>query len=155
MGADVSVPESGGPREDLSQEASHLAAGIRKAMRPHGGKRDSFLHNGTTMAAMAATTAATVIPEDHALWVRISAGVATFLIAVARALDFGARWRWHLTMRARYAVLLDRVEKVSLLPPGARADALARIYDDLAEVRSLEQGIPGSGSAPGPQQPGG
>ncbi|MFF4629676.1 hypothetical protein [Streptomyces griseorubiginosus] len=103
---------------------------------------------------MAATTAATVIPADHAIWARIAAGVATLLIAVARALDFGARWRWHLNMRARYAILLDRVDKVALLPVNARSDALGQIYDELSKVRSLERGIPGSGTASTVQQAG-
>lgn len=132
---------------DLSEQASRLSISIKEAMRPHGGKRDSLLHNGSTMAAMAATTAATIIPANYAIWARIAAGIATFLIAVARALDFGARWRWHLNMRSRYAVLLDRVDQVALLPADTRADALSKIYDDLFKVRSLERGIPGSGTA--------
>lgn len=142
-------PGSPGPQNGIEQQTSRLADRIRRAMAPHGGKRDSFLHNGSTMAAMAATTAATVIPADHAIWARCAAGTATFLIAVARALDFGARWRWHLNMRARYAILLDRVDRVALLPVEGRSAALVQIYDDLSKVRSSERGIPGSGTASG------
>ncbi|WP_433893208.1 hypothetical protein [Streptomyces sp. CA-111067] len=131
---------------DLGEQSARLTATIRAAMRPHGGKRDSLLHNGSTMAAMAATTAATVIPDGHALWARVAAGIATFLIAVARALDFGARWRWHLNMRSRYAILLDRVDQAQLLPPGVRQEALSRIYDELSKVRGLERGMPGVGA---------
>jgi hypothetical protein len=140
--------------DELAEQAARLTESIKSAMRPHGGKRDSLLHNGSTMAAMAATTAATIIPEGFSLWGRIAAGAATFLIAVARALDFGARWRWHLNMRSRYAVLLDRVDQVALLPVDQRADALSRVYEDLFKVRALERGIPGSGTAVGAPQNG-
>ncbi|WP_405809831.1 hypothetical protein OG729_34375 [Streptomyces sp. NBC_00210] len=95
---------------------------------------------------MAATTVATVLPVGYTTWARIAAGIATFLIAVARALDFGARWRWHLNMRSRYSVLLDRVDQTQLLPVEGRAEALSKIYEDLSKVRTLERGIPGGGS---------
>jgi hypothetical protein len=131
---------------DLTEETARLRAAIAQAMRPHGGKRDSLLHNGSTMAAMAATTVATVLPVDYSTWARVAAGAATFLIAVARALDFGARWRWHLNMRSRYAVLLDRVDQTALLPAADRAEALHGVYQDLFKVRSLERGIPGVGA---------
>lgn len=140
--------------DEWGERAARLTASIKSAMRPHGGKRDSLLHNGSTMGAMAATTAATIIPADYSLWARIAAGVATFIIAVARALDFGARWRWHLNMRSRYAVLLDRVDQVALLPTDQRSDALSKVYDDLFKVRALERGIPGSGTVVGAPQNG-
>ncbi|WP_033313328.1 hypothetical protein RFN58_29555 [Streptomyces iakyrus] len=148
------MPDASEPAaQDLSEQRARLTTSIKLAMRPHGGKRDSLLHNGSTMAAMAATTVATVLPVDYSTWARVAAGVATFLIAVARALDFGARWRWHLNMRSRYAVLLDRVDQAALLPAGEQAGALHRIYEDLFKVRSLERGIPGvsafSNSLPG------
>lgn len=136
----------GSPESGLTEEAARLADAIKLAMRPHGGKRDSLLHNGSTMAAMAATTAATVLPAGYSTWARVAAGLATFLIAIARALDFGARWRWHLSMRSRYEILLDRVSQARLIPVEGRAAALNQVYEELFEVRALEQGIPGVGA---------
>ncbi|MEU8604727.1 hypothetical protein [Streptomyces parvulus] len=150
----MSLPDHTGAPDELADHTARLTTSIQRAIRPHGGLRDSLLHNGITMISMAATTAATIIPGDQSIWARISAGIATLLIAVARALDFGARWRWHLNMRSRYEVLLDRVDKVSLLPVDERRAALVQVYDDLAKVRSLERGIPGSGTASSISQPG-
>ena len=141
--------------ENVDVVMDSLRKRVQAAARPHGGKRDLLLHNGSTMAAMAATTTATVLPVAYSTWARAAAGVATFMIAVGRALDFGSRWRWHLNMRARYAVLLDRIDQVGLLPYEERAKALSAIYDDLAKVRALERTIPGSGNASGPAAPGG
>ncbi|MEU9455840.1 hypothetical protein [Streptomyces sp. NPDC048277] len=78
--------------------------------------------------------------------------MATFLIALLRALDFGSRWRWHLSMRARYTSLVDRVDRVAVLPPDQRSEALAQLYDELARIRAQERAIPGSAggvAAPG------
>jgi hypothetical protein len=93
---------------------------------------------------------ATILPVDYSNWARAAAGVATFLIAVSRALDFGSRWRWHLDMKARYFALLDKIEQVSLLPADQQQAALIGIYEALAEARSLERTIPGSGTPANP-----
>ncbi|MCI3934525.1 hypothetical protein [Streptomyces sp. AN091965] len=140
MGA---VDESG-----TAQAADDLRATLREAARPHarGARVDSAWHNGGTGLALAATTAATVLPVGYSTWARVAAGVATFLIALLRALDFGSRWRWHLNMRARYTSLVDRVDRVAVLPPDQRAEALRQLYDDLSKIRAQERAIPGSAS---------
>ncbi|GAA3872479.1 hypothetical protein GCM10023084_26800 [Streptomyces lacrimifluminis] len=102
---------------DLDQSAETLPETLRKAAKPH--KRGAFIdatwHNGGTGLALAATTAA-ILPTSYSTWARIAAGSATFLIALLRALDFASRWRWHLNMRARYTSLVDRVDRVAVLP---------------------------------------
>ncbi|MEV7393400.1 hypothetical protein [Streptomyces sp. NPDC091215] len=132
----------------LAQAAGNLRATVQRAARPHAraARIDSTWHNAGTGLALAATTAATILPSNFALWARVASGVATFLIALLRALDFGSRWRWHLNMRSRYASLVDRVDRVAVLPPDQRAEALAQLYDELARIRAQERAIPGSAS---------
>lgn len=138
----------------LVQAASTLRATLQKAVRPHAraARIDSAWHNAGTDLALAATTAATLLPSNFAMWARVASGLATFLIALVRALDFGSRWRWHLNIRARCTSLVDRVDRVAVLPPDQRSEALAQLYDELARIRAQERTIPGSASgaaAPG------
>lgn len=132
-------------RAELDRVAGAIRDTLERAIKSHRGWGDSVWHNGGTGVALAATTIATVLPVNYSTWARGAAGVATFIIAISRALDFGSRWRWHLDMRARYYVLLDRVNQVAVMPPDDRARVLAAIYGDLARVRAQELAIPGSG----------
>lgn len=118
---------------------------LERAVRQHSPRTDSFLHNGGTAVALAATGAATVLPVEYTTWARIAAALATFVIALARALDFGARWRWHLGMQNAYQSLLDRLDVLPSLPSGERQRSLQVICDGLEVLRSRENGIPGSG----------
>lgn len=130
---------------ELDRVEGSIRATLERAIKSHRGWGDSVWHNGGTIVAIAATTVATVLPANYSIWARTAAGVATFFIAVSRALDFGTRWRWHLDMRARYSILLDRLDQVAVIPLAERAAILAKIYDDLARVRTQELAIPGAG----------
>lgn len=133
--------------EGFKSAVTSLRVRIESAAKPHRRDiwRNSKAHNGGTGLAIAATTAATVMPDDLASWARIASGVGTFLIAMSRALDFGTRWRWSVNMNARYMVLLDQLDRVTVLPEADRAGALAAVYDSLAEIRASEDSIPGAG----------
>jgi hypothetical protein len=124
---------------------SHLHGILSEGMQSHKPKRDSFFHNGGTILALLATGAATLIPTSHAVWAKIAAAIATFVIALARALDFGGRWRWHIEMRNAYQALIDRADELTALPDAERLDATKKIYDKLEKLRQQENGIPGAG----------
>lgn len=134
---------------NVEASIENLRRTIEKAARSHhrDARADSVWHNGGTGIAIAATTAATVLPATYSSWGRAAAGLATFLIAINRALDFGTRWRWHRTMRSRYQVLLDQTEQVLTRPTNEQGPALTHIYDELAKVRAQERTIPGTGTA--------
>jgi hypothetical protein len=127
-------------------ELGKLRDQLAAAMKAHSPRTDSFFHNGGTALALATTTAATIIPSDAWLWPKIAAGAATFIVALARALDFGSRWRFHIDMRANYAALLDRVDEVSVLPASEQLAATKRIYDNLEKLRLREGAMPGAGT---------
>jgi hypothetical protein len=129
----------------VADSVEYLRSELEVGVKEHGPRSDSFFHNGGTTLALAATTAATIIPASSSTWARIAAGVATFVIALSRALDFGGRWRWHIAMRAKYTALLHRVEEVAVLPAGEQLGAVKLIFDQLVALRSLEEGIPGAG----------
>lgn len=118
---------------------------LLKGVKNHSTRTDSFLHNGGTAVALAATATATVLPVQYSIWARVASAVATFVIAVARALDFGARWRWHLAMQNKYQTLLDCLDLAAALPETERAKSLQDIYQRLSALRARENTIPGSG----------
>lgn len=123
----------------------HLHDILSEGKSKHSPTGDSFYHNGGTVLALAATGAATIIPTSHAVWAKVAAAIATFIIALARALDFGGRWRWHIEMRNSYQALIDRTDELNVLPDADRLAAIKNIYDRLEKLRVRENGIPGAG----------
>jgi hypothetical protein len=143
-------------RPSVTECSAYLRKELKADVADHKRKSaaDSVYHNLGTAIALAATTTATVLPASLSTWARIASGLATFLIALARALDFGARWRWHLRMKAKYTGMLYRVEKVQLLPSDEQSSALQLIFDELVALHKDEAGIPGSSElSPGAAQP--
>jgi hypothetical protein len=129
-----------------------LRGEIQRNVGRHSARSDSIYHNGGTVLALAATAAATIIPSEHFIWAKVCAAVATFIIAVTRALDFGGRWRFHIEMQASYVALLDRLDEIDFLPESERLAAIKRIFDTLERLRAREGGIPGAGAPTvGPQ----
>lgn len=93
----------------LEDAITSLGEELTRCVKEHSPFGDSLFHNGGTVIALAATGTATLLPSSMSTWARIAAAVATFVIALSRALDFGGRWRWHIQMRNAYMALLDRV----------------------------------------------
>lgn len=129
------------PEEAIQQ----LRATLTKGIEAHSPRGDSIYLNGGTVLALAATGTATLLPMSLSFWARLSSAVATFVIALSRALDFGGRWRFHTEMRNQYMALRDRVDGLDVLPAAARSAAAAKIFEDLAALRTKENTRPGSG----------
>jgi hypothetical protein len=124
-----------------------LRAELAENVKQHSPRGDSFYHNGGTVLALAATATATLLPMSLSIWARVASAIATFVIALSRALDFGGRWRWHLQMSNSYKALIDRVDELNVLPEADRPAAVKKIFDDLVDLRSKENSIPGAGAA--------
>jgi hypothetical protein len=125
-----------------------LISSIEEARQRHerDEKVDSIIHNFGTGLALASTTTATILPSELSIWTRAIAGFATFLIAFLGRLDFGARWRWQLEMKAEYQKILDYIRPAASLPPEERAPHVKAAIQMLVTVRSKEKTIPGSGA---------
>lgn len=124
-----------------------LRAELDKDVKAHSPTGDSIYHNGGTVVALAATATATLLPMSLSIWAKVASAIATFVIALSRALDFGGRWRWHIQMRNAYRALIDRVDELDVLPAAGRPAAAKKIFDDLVDLRAKENSIPGAGAA--------
>jgi hypothetical protein len=124
-----------------------LRTELAENVKQHSPRADSLYHNGGTVLALAATATATLLPMSLSIWARVASAIATFVIALSRALDFGGRWRWHLQMSNSYRALIDRVDELEVLPTADRPTAAKKIFDDLVDLRSKENSIPGAGAA--------
>ena len=133
--------------ETIADRVEYLKDELTQAIKEHSPVADSWLHNGGTAVALAATTAATIIPTSSPTLAKVTAGIATFVIAISRALDFGGRWRWHIAMRARYAALLNRVEEMVVLPADEQLAAVKDVFNQLVALRGEEDRIPGAGDS--------
>lgn len=125
----------------------NLRSNLEDCVKRHSPRQDSIYHNGGTAVALAATGTATLLPMSLSFWARVASAIATFVIALSRALDFGGRWRWHVQMRNAYQALIDRVDELDVLPEAERTAAQKKIFEDLVALRSKENTIPGA-SAP-------
>lgn len=128
----------------------NLRSDIDKGIKSHATKADSFYHNGGTVLALAATGVATLLPSSLSLWAKVASAIATFVIALSRALDFGGRWRWHLQMRNAYTALIDQVNELDVLREEDRPAAAKKIFEGLASLRAKENTIPGASAATEP-----
>jgi hypothetical protein len=135
---------SGGVIVD-SDAVDEVRALLQDGWAKHSPKLDAIRYNYGTLIALAATSAATIIPWS--IWAKVAAAVATFIIALSRAMDFGGRWRWHWEMRMSYQALLDRTTEIGALPDAEKLDMLKKIYDGLADLRKREGNIPGTSGA--------
>lgn len=147
-------PEPPTPPQDSSENDrasyEYLAEELRKAVHIHQPLVDAWFYNGLTAAALVASAAATVIPAEYDLLGKVSAAVATLLIALLRAFDFGARWRWRKSMRYAYVALRDELEEAWCNPSkDGRSDDIRKVYGKLRHLRGQEDRIPGSGYTPG------
>jgi hypothetical protein len=95
-----------------------------------------------------ATGFATVVPNtsNWPLAARVATVIATLVIAMLRSLDFGARWRWQLHMRAAYLQLLDQLAVATTLTTQDRRAEVQKVAAALTELRGRESAIPGTGA---------
>lgn len=123
----------------------NLILELKSAVNKHGRDSvgDSIQYNGATVLALAATTAATILPEGYSTLTRILTGLATFLIAIIRALNFGMRWRFHKEMKSKYQNLLDAATLVPSFPEDKQLKAVQAIHSRLSALRVLEGAMPG------------
>jgi hypothetical protein len=71
-----------------------------------------------------------LLPTSLSFWAKVASAIATFVIALSRALDFGGRWRWHIQMRNACRALEDRVNALDVLPDADRPTAAKKVFDD-------------------------
>jgi hypothetical protein len=114
---------------------------------------DSLWYNGGTVVILLCTGAASFMPTVLPCKVSLAqtlAAIGAFLVALERALSFGARWRFHKEMDGAYNALLDMLTFYQAtdqsLSPAERHKYLQDFTRELYVVRRREAGIPGSGT---------
>lgn len=136
------------PVEGLPAAAMPLYYELRRLVRCHRGRADSFYYNGFTAIALLATGAAAVLASAHPFVAASLSAIAAFIIALSRALNFGGRWRWHLQRQNCYNRLIYRLNQAALFESATQRATVRHIYELLIAETALEAGIPGSGEPP-------
>jgi hypothetical protein len=132
-----------------------ITARVKHDVRRHSPRGDSLYYNGGTVLVLLLTSAATFLGAQslgvYDFVVPLLSGTAAFLVGLERALDFGARWRYHANMRAGYEAILDQIEFLTavdpVLTPEDRLAGCRQIRDALSVLRRQEAGLPGIGGA--------
>ena len=141
---------------ETNQSFLELKAHITDAINEHkkDQKGDGIWFNFGTGFVLLATTASTLIPLNSGevlLWsAKILTGLATFLVALERSLNFGARWRYHIDMRNAYQSILDEMNfsKIMYTDKEKLAETLANIRAELRVLRKRGGELPGGKTPP-------
>ena len=137
---------------DLSSSAiGSLRKRLQTAVAQHDGWADPIMFNGGTIVVLVLTGLATllpsVLPKEAFPWAApLCAALAGLLVAMERALGFGARWRYHREMRSSYESIVDMLEFYPILPLSERPKYARDIFVSLYAVRSRESAIPNAGT---------
>jgi hypothetical protein len=131
---------------------SALDTWIDQQIKAHKNARDldSVLYNGGTVLTLLATTTVALLPDESTIPVggvqisvpKLLTVLATFLVAIERALAFGARWRFHLRMWSGYSTVKAMIAFQRILPSAGDLEDIRRRLSDLA---AQEDGVPGNG----------
>jgi hypothetical protein len=105
---------------------------------------DALLYNGGTGLALALTSAATVVAPT--IWARSLSAVATGVIAISRALDFGGRWRWHCQRELACQALLVKLRHLHERDGKTVSQQLDDIEAELLKLLESGATLPGVGS---------
>ena len=108
---------------------------------------DGFLYNTFVIAAILCSTVASLFIDKFALAAKILTLSAAALVAIDRALNWGARWIYHRNMRHEYLLILARINLIenseSHLSEEEKKKYFLLIFDDLFTLRRKESLIPG------------
>ena len=107
---------------------------------------DGVIYNSTTILAIVMTSLAALLPID-VFYLKIISGIAAMLIAVDRALNWGARWIYHRQMRHEYLIILAKISFYENMPKNFTEDEIKtyfmEIYTELYNTRRKEVSMPG------------
>lgn len=128
---------------------------LQISVKQHDVWADPIMFNGGTILVLALTSMATllpsIVPRDAFAWAApVCAGVAGLVVAMERALGFGARWRYHREMKSAYESIIDMLEFLPVVPAAERAKYIRDIFAALYAVRSRESAIPNAGTHSAP-----
>ncbi|RDI63475.1 hypothetical protein [Nocardia pseudobrasiliensis] len=119
----------------MAGDIDAIKAAIQEFKGAHNAKLDSFLFNGGTLIALAASIAAAAPwPGDISWAPRVLAGITAFVIGAERTLNFGERWRFHLRMSGAAEALRVRLDHVVLLEEAEAAKEVSVIVRELGEL---------------------
>lgn len=148
----IPSPALPGSLTDLSEDFLNiLKTRLTTARDKHKnhGSGDAWRFNGGTIIALLCTTGATLVATftGAPTWLApVVTAVATVLIAIERALGWGARWRYHSELENAYECLIDMIDFYPFVPPSDRGKYAQDIIAALYAVRSRESAIPNAGS---------
>lgn len=136
-------------QKSMDQESmDQLKANIAEEVAEHKNaqKGDGLRFNYGIAFVLFATAMSTLIPTEPTwlLWIaKVLTGFAVFWVALERALNFGARWRFHIEMKSAYQNVLDELNFLPFLDEKQRDETRQDIRAELRLLRKRTSQIPG------------
>ncbi|MET0552934.1 MAG: hypothetical protein ABW221_07850 [Vicinamibacteria bacterium] len=131
-------------------ERERIRARLVAAIGEHDVPIDPWMFNGGTVVVLILSAAAAFLPslggQAPVFAAPLCSAFAGLVVAMERALGFGARWRFHREMRSAYENVLDMLDFLPVVPrperPKYTRDMLAALYS----ARAREAAIPNAGN---------
>ncbi len=112
-------------------------------------KWDGRLYNGGTVVILLCSVLAAALPtatQGLGLWLpKILLAVATFGIALERSKSYGLRWQFHIGKKNQWGSIVDRIDVFQAWSDSEKEVQLKTLITDVANLRSTEGAIPGTG----------
>jgi hypothetical protein len=136
----------------MPTELGPIKQRLLEAIKDHNTATDSWCFNGGTVLTLLLTTVASLLSSgtlgNHASIGAVLSAAAGVLVAMERALSFGARWRFHAEMKNGYRSIIDMIDFAPLLPEGdEKKKYITDIWTKLYALRSREALLPGTGTS--------
>jgi hypothetical protein len=135
--------------KEITYNFLELRKEISESVKEHNkyGGWDGLIYNSTTVLAIVMTSLAALLPNLGVFYLKIISGIAAMLIAIDRALNWGARWIYHRQMRHEYLVILAKISFYENMPENFTDEEkkahFMEIYTELYNTRRKEVSMPG------------
>lgn len=133
----------------MSYNFADLRQQINTSVTEHNRNQslDGFLYNFFVILAIVLSALASLLVDSYPIGAKILSLSAAVVVAIDRALNWGARWIYHRQMRHEYLLILARIDLVENsnddLTDDERKKYFMLIFDDLFALRKKESLIPG------------
>lgn len=128
---------------------SELRKQIEVSVSEHNSNQtlDGLLYNSSVIIAILCSSIASLLVESFPIWAKVLSLATAAIVAIDRALNWGARWIYHRQMRHEYLLILARIDLVenanAQFSDEERKKYFMLIFDDLFVLRKKESLIPG------------
>ena len=141
----------------MSYNFADLRKQVNDSVSEHNSNQslDGFLYNSSVILAIFFSSISSLLVDSYPIWAKVLSLSTAVVVAIDRALNWGARWIYHRQMRHEYLLILARIDLVENVNEQFNEEERKKyfmlIFDDLFTIRKKESLVPGVSEIKGKQ----